>query len=191
MGVSASYNFLFSAKTTVKKEKLKKNSTKVELALSEETEMEESKPKISKKGSVKKTISKGKRNAEMIEKNNDAQAEEAIIHKVRENRETGIEQIIESKQKKKSTKNTNVAVNGKTEAKKKQKEEQTITTIKEELEIEDIAGKKEATTATATNLTLESLNENDAKDISLDKSQDVELERNENLNERSGTFFVL
>lgn len=78
MGVSAAYNFLlFSAnnkKTTIKKEKSKKNSTKAELPLLEktgieeqngqDTEIEESKPKNSKKGSVKKAISETKGNAE-------------------------------------------------------------------------------------------------------------------------------
>lgn len=186
MGVSASYNFLlFSAKTAVKQEKSKKNS-KAELALSEEaeieeqddqtTEMKQSKQKNLKKGSVKKTISKGKRNAKMVEKNNDARAEEAIIHEVRENGEAGIEQIMESKRKKKSTKNTNIAVNGKTETKKKQKKGQLVPIIEEE-KIKDVAAIKEETIA-ATNLVLESLDKDDAKDASSDKSNNVSYEEN-------------
>lgn len=131
--------------------------------------------KNSKKGNAKKAISKGKRNVEMTEENNDAQVEKAIISEAEENGEAEIAQI-ESKQKKKNTGKANAAMNEKTEAKKRQKKGQMVaTSMNEEKETKDVAAEDETTETT--NLAVESLDKNN-EDVSLNESNNLSEEEN-------------
>lgn len=78
--------------------------------------------KNAKKSNAKKAIPRGKPNA-VAEKANDAEAEEIAIPEV-DVKENGEAHVTESKQKKRNTGKANAAMNGKIEAKGKQKKGQ-------------------------------------------------------------------
>lgn len=191
------YNFLFLAKVKPKgrsKKNLAKDITKSpseEIEINKKNDKEQNEAiqednaktknvKNAKKGNAKKIASRGKLNA-VVEKANDVEeevAEEAAIPEmdVKENGEA----YAESKQKKKNAGKANAAMNGKIEAKGKQKKGQTA--------VESI-DKKEATKdeteteneTTEMNVTSE-IDGNNIKDVSLSKDDSI-LQNEEEENE--------
>jgi len=124
------------------------------------------KTKNTKKGNTKKAALKEKFDA-VVETINDVQAEEVATPEVNV-KENGEAHMVESKQKKKNARRANMAVNGKIEAKGKQKKGQVAVASVNETE-KDVATENEIT---ETNVASE-IDRNDTKDISLNKDDSV------------------
>lgn len=121
--------------------------------------------KTTKKGNAKKAAPRGKLNA-AAGKVDEAQAEEVDAPEV-DVKENGEAHMAEPKQKKKNAGKANAAMNGKVEAKGKQKKGQAAAESVDEKEvIKDVI---EETETTEMNVTSE-IEENDSGDISLNKA---------------------
>lgn len=191
------------AKSPPKEAKIKKQNA----ATQEDNSKTKNNMKTAKKGNAKKAAPRGKLNA-AAGKVDEAQEEEAATPEV-DVKENGEIHTAEVKQKKKNTGKANAAMNGKVEAKGKQKKGQAAAASVDEKEvIKDVIAETETTEMNVTS----EIEENDVEDISLsqnnttlelkdeeDKFNDskADLMTNESANisdtsvketERSGTF---
>lgn len=185
------HNFLLFLAVTTSKGRAKKNPTKV-VAKPEEVEIKKqngkeqnaaiqednSKTKTAKKGNKRKAAPRKKVNA-AVEKADEAEAEEAAIPEEEDVKENGEVHVAELKQKKRNAGKAN-AMNGKVEAKGKQKKGQTAAaataSADEEEETEDVIIKNDTTEMNAPEI-----DENDTKDVSL--SKDDSMSQNEEIKE--------
>jgi len=149
------------AKSSPKEAEIKKQN-----AMIQEDNPKTKNMKNAKKGNVRKAALKGKFDtvAEMI---NDVPAEEAATPEV-DVKENGEAHMAESKQKKRNARRANMAVNGKVEAKGKQKKGQVAAASVNETE-KDVATENEIT---KTNVASE-IDGNDTKNVSLNKDDSV------------------
>lgn len=170
---------------TISRGRAKKNPAKeVAKPLSEEVEIKKSNDKEqntaipednpktksvrnTKKGNAKKTTSKGKLNT-VADKVDETQEEETATPEV-DVKENGETHMAEHKQKKKNAGKANAAMNGKVEAKGKQKKGQAAAaTVDEKEAIKEVIAETEINTEIKSDV-----DENDTKDISLSKDDSV------------------
>lgn len=183
------YNFLLSLATIRKPKKtpakeiakpppeeaeLKKHNDKEKSAAIQEDNSKTKNVKNTKKGNTRKAALRGKLNAAEEKTTDEAQSEEVATLEV-DVKENGEAHVTELKQKKKNVGKANAAMNGKVEAKGKQKKGQATAASVDEEETtmdESVEIMNEITEMNQHEATLE-IDQTDIKDVSLTKTDGV------------------